>query len=109
MKPIAFLGDALRTIRAFPEDARRAAGAELRRVQLGEEPKNWKPFATIGPGVCEIRVRDGGGAFRVIYLARLPDAVYVLHAFQKKAMKTPARDIDVAKARLAELRRRGKA
>lgn len=93
MKPIEFLGDALRTIRAFPEDARRMAGAELCRVQLGEEPKDWKPFPTIGPGVCEIRVRESGGAFRVIYLAALSDAVYVLHAFQKKAMKTPrARD-----------------
>jgi phage-related protein len=107
MKAVEFLGDTLRAIRAFPDDARRQAGAELRRVQKGEEPKNWKPFATIGPGVREIRVRESGGAFRVVYLATLPDTVYVLHAFQKKAQKTPQRDIDLARTRLAELRRRG--
>lgn len=107
MKKIEFLGDTLRVIRAFPGDARRLAGAELRRVQKGEEPKDWKPFATVGPGVREIRVRESGGAFRILYLATLPDAVYVLHAFQKKAEKTPQRDIGLARARLIELRRRG--
>lgn len=107
MKPIEFLGDSLRVIRGFPEDARRMAGAELRRVQAGEEPKDWKPFPSIGPGVREIRMRESGGAFRVIYLATLPSAVYVLHAFQKKAAKTPKGEVDLARARLAELRKRG--
>jgi phage-related protein len=107
MKDIEFCGDSLRILRAFPDPARSEAGKELFRVQMGLDPNNWKPFPTIGPGVREIRVRESKGAFRIIYLATLPEAVYVLHAFQKKKQKTPQRDIDLAKARLGELRKRG--
>lgn len=62
----------------------------------------------IGPGVREIRVSEGAGAYRVIYVATLPDAVYVLHAFQKKAQSTPRRDVAVAEARYRELMARYK-
>jgi phage-related protein len=100
MKPVIFLGDALRRVRAFPEDARRTIGHELRDVQFGEDPGDWKAMASIGPGVREIRIREASGAFRVIYVAHLEAAIYVLHAFQKKTQATSPRDIDLARERL---------
>jgi phage-related protein len=104
MKPIVFLASSLSDLRDFPADARREAGHQLDRVQRGEEPDDWKPMLTIGPGVREIRVRDEGGAWRVVYLATLPAAIYVLHAFQKKTQRTAARDLAVASSRLRALR-----
>ena len=68
-------------------------------VQVGRNPYNWKPMASLGPGACEIRVRDPNGAYRVIYVAKFADAVYVLHAFHKKAQKTTQGDLDLAKQR----------
>ncbi len=106
MKPVVFLGDSLGRIRAFPEGARRAAGYQLERVQRGLEPDDWKPMTSIGEGVREIRVRDATGAYRVMYLASFRDAVYVLHAFVKKAQRTPAPALKLAAARLKELKRR---
>jgi phage-related protein len=63
-----------------------------------------KPIKTIGPGVQEIRVRDAAGAFRVVYVAKFADAVYVLHCFQKKTQKTSQSDLDLAKKRYRDLR-----
>jgi phage-related protein len=74
-------------------------------VQRGAESTDFKPMPTIGKGVEELRVRDESGAYRVIYTARLPDAIYVLHAFQKKTQATAKRDVELAKSRYAELTR----
>jgi phage-related protein len=71
-------------------------------VQNGLEPGDWKPMKTIGIGVREIRIRDGSGAFRIIYLATLPERVLVLHAFQKKTQQTARRDIELAARRLKD-------
>ena len=106
VKPIEFLGDSLRSLREFPDDAKRDAGYQLDRVQHGLQPEDFKPMPTIGKGVEEIRVRDDTGAYRVIYTARLADAVYVLHAFQKKTQATSKRDIELAKQRFALLSRK---
>jgi phage-related protein len=106
VKPIEFLGDSLRSLREFPDDAKRDAGYQLDRVQHGLQPDDFKPMPTIGKGVEEIRVRDDTGAYRVIYTARLADAVYVLHAFQKKTQATSKRDIELAKQRFALLGRK---
>lgn len=103
MKPVSFLGDSVAIIRSFPNGARREAGFQADRLQRGLEPDRWKPMKTIGPGVREIRVKDSTGAFRVIYIATLPDAVYVLHAFQKKTQATPKRDLELARKRYLEL------
>ncbi|SMF47532.1 Phage-related protein [Xaviernesmea oryzae] len=103
MRPLVFLGDALECLRDFPEAARRQAGVQLHKVQLGLEPSDWKPMATIGLGVREIGIRDEAGAFRVIYVTRIEDAVYVLHAFQKKTQQTAKRDLDLAAARLRQI------
>ena len=107
LKPIAFQGTSLDDLRAFSDEARRQAGHQLDRVQRGLDPDDWKPTPSIGPGVREVRVRDEAGAFRVVYLATRPDAVYVLHAFQKKTQATAKRDLDLARARLRELIRSG--
>jgi len=105
MKPIRFLGDALKCLRDFPADARQDAGRQLDLVQRGKQPNDFKPMPSIGKGVEEIRIWDDSGTFRVVYTARLADAVYVLHAFQKKTQATSKRDIETAKARFAQLMR----
>lgn len=74
----------------------------MSEVQHGNDPDDWKPLKTVGPGVREIRIREASGAFRVIYLATLPDRVLVLHAFQKKTQATPHKDIELAVRRLRE-------
>ena len=73
---------------------------QLENVQRGEEPQDWKPMSSIGPGVREIRIRETSGAFRVVYLATRPEAIYVLHCFQKKSQQTSRQDLALAKARL---------
>jgi phage-related protein len=72
-------------------------------VQGGEEPSDWKPMATVGQGVQEIRIRDESGAFRVMYVAKFEQAIYVLHCFQKKTEQTSKTDVDLAKKRYADL------
>lgn len=99
MKPISFLGDSLARLRDFPDDARSEAGFQLREVQSGHEPADWKPIKAIGLGVREIRIREPSGAFRVIYLATLADRILVLHAFQKKTQQTAMKDIELASRR----------
>lgn len=105
MKPVRFLGDSLKSLRDFPSDARQDAGRQLDKLQRGKPPDDFKPMPSIGKGVEEIRIWDDAGTFRVVYTARLTDAVYVLHAFQKKTQATSKRDIDTAKVRFAQLMR----
>ena len=103
MKSIRWQRNSLESIRAFSAEARRAAGYQLGRVQEAREPEDWKPMPSVGIGVNEIRIREENGAFRVIYVAKFPEAVYVLHAFQKKARKTSKQDIELARQRFREL------
>lgn len=102
-KPVVFRGSALDDLRSFPLIARREAGHQLDQVQNGKEPDDWKPMNSIGPGVQEIRIRDAAGAFRVIYVAKFADAVYVLHCFQKKTEKTSKMDLDISTKRYRDL------
>lgn len=104
MKEVRWHGSSRSDVEAFPADARREAGYQLFQVQIGEEPSDWKPMTSIGPGVREIRIRQASGAYRVIYVATIGDAVHVLHAFQKKTQSTAKRDIDLARARLRQIR-----
>ena len=97
-KPLILLGSSRRDLRAFPALARRLAGFELRRVQQGMDPDDWKPMPTVGPGVREIRIHVAG-AHRVFYLATLTEAIYVLHAFEKKTRKTTVRDLELGRER----------
>lgn len=102
-KPVEFRGSSLDDLRAFPAAARREAGYQLDRVQHGREPDDWKPMNTIGRGVREIRIRDAAGVFRVLYVAKFDDAVYVLHCFQKKTQKTSKADLNLAAQRYRDL------
>jgi phage-related protein len=106
LKPVEFLGDSLAALRSFPVGARREAGFQIDRVQRGLEPDSWKPMKSVGSGMREIRVRDADGAFRVMYVASLPDAVFVLHAFGKKTRTTAKRDLDIATGRYRALMKR---
>ena len=103
LKPVEFRSSALDDLRAFPQAARREAGHQLDQVQHGREPDDWKPVNTVGRGVREIRIRDAAGAFRVLYVAKYDDAVYVLHCFQKKTQKTNKADLNLAAQRYRDL------
>ena len=102
---MSWLGSSLEDVRAFPEDARRAAGYQLGRVQQGLLPTDWKPMTTVGPGVIEIRVHTRVER-RIFYVAKFEEAVYVLHAFEKRTRQTPQPEIELARKRLADLIRR---
>lgn len=102
-KPVKFLGNSLKRLCEFPEIARSRAGQQLERLQQGLMPDDFKSMPTVGKGVQEIRVRDESGAYRVIYTARMADAVYVLHAFQKKSERTAALDLELARHRYLAL------
>lgn len=99
MKPVRFLGTARRDLAAFPDPARRQAGYELYMVQVERDPADFKPLPIVGSGVYEIRIHEPFGAFRVVYVAKFKEAVYVLHAFQKKTRKTSQADIELATKR----------
>ncbi|MBB4198408.1 hypothetical protein CCR94_04300 [Rhodoblastus sphagnicola] len=104
-KPLKFSGSALDDLRAFPPSARREAGYQLDRVQAGLDPNDWKPLTTVGRGVREIRIWDADGAFRVVFVARFKDAIYVLHCFQKKTQATSKTDLDLAAKRYNDIAR----
>ncbi|MBV7485568.1 type II toxin-antitoxin system RelE/ParE family toxin [Bordetella sp. BOR01] len=98
-KEIHWVGSAYDDLVKFPDDPRRDAGFQLSKVQAGLEPEDWKPFDDVGAGTREIRIRDASGIFRVMYVAKFEEAVYVLHCFQKKTQATSTRDKDIATAR----------
>ena len=103
MKDLAWVGSSQDDLRAFPEDVRRDAGYQLDKIQRGGQPTDFKPMHTVGSGVYEIRVRGEAGQFRVFYVAKFEEAVYVLHAFQKQSQKTPRHEIKVAQDRYQAL------
>lgn len=103
MKALRFWGSSLADLRAFPTAVRPAAGYQLEKIQNGFLPSDWKPMATLGRGVQEIRIRDEAGAFRVIYVANFADAVHVLHCFRKTSQKTSKADLALASKRYLEL------
>jgi phage-related protein len=98
-KEIRWIGSSYDDLLEFSPGARREAGFQLGKVQAGFEPDDWKPFQEIGPGTREIRIRDRGGAFRVMYVAQFEEAIYVLHCFQKKTQATARHDKVIVRAR----------
>jgi phage-related protein len=103
-KDVRFVGSALKDLKEFPPDTRRAAGFQLDLLQQGDEPFDWRPMKTVGRGVNEIRITEDSGAFRVFYVVSRPEAIYVLHAMHKTTRKTETRDIELARARYQEIR-----
>lgn len=99
---IQWLGYSRSDIRAFPRDARRLAGFQLRRIQQGLAPLDWKPMSSVGPGVGEIRIHTAT-EHRVLYVAKFVEAVYVLHAFEKRTRKTPKHHVELARQRYRAL------
>lgn len=99
MKPLEFLGSSRDDLVAMPADVRHEIGVDLMRVQLGGQPTDLKPMPAVGSGVFEIRVRDASGVYRVMYVAKFENAIYVLHAFQKKTERTARADIELARVR----------
>ena len=102
LKPIVWLGDSLVRLRVASADIRSDAGYQLDLVQRGEPPTDFKPMPDVGSGVMEIRVR-GETEFRVFYVARFNEAVYVLHSFAKKTRATRKADIELGRQRYASM------
>jgi phage-related protein len=102
MKPVIFIGASLRDLKDFPQKARREAGFQIYNVQSGRNPDDWKSVKTVGAGVIEIRIHEDG-EFRVILVAKFEEAIYILHAFQKKSQKIPKKNIQLAKIRYEQV------
>lgn len=98
-KEIRWVGSAYDDLLVFPDEPRRYAGFQLGKVQVGLDPDDWKPFDDVGAGTKEIRIRETSGVYRVIYVAKFAEAVYVLHCFQKKTQATSMQDKGIAEAR----------
>ena len=103
-KALRFWGSSQEDLRAFPRDAKREAGHQLRQIQNGSEAAHWRPMKTVAPGVREIKITGEDGQYRVFYIAAFASAVYVLHAFQKTTRQTAKRDIELAKRRYSEVK-----
>jgi phage-related protein len=103
MLELGWLGDSLDVVRGFGRNVRVAIGSELRLLQKGEKPIHARPLKTVGRGVWELKVSEAEGQFRVVYVVKRNDRIYVLHAFQKKTQQTPQQDIELAKARFKEI------
>jgi len=101
-KDICFLGSSKDDIVSFPHDARRESGYQLGLLQAGEEPDDWKPFPSIGAGVKEIRIHKDN-EYRIIYVTKFEECIYILHAFVKKQQKTRKSDINLAKQRYKDI------
>lgn len=101
-KPIRWIGSSLNDLTNFPDTARKKVGFQLRAIQSGDSPSDFKPMPTVGLGVEEIRIRTED-AYRIFYVARFAEAVYVLHAFQKKTQKTSKSDIEIGQKRYQQM------
>ena len=98
-KPVLWVGSTLDDFNEFPRDMKRELGFDLDLVQKGDTPRDFKAMHNLGSGVMEIRQRDETGAYRLVYIAKFTDAIYCLHAFQKKTQRTAPKDVEIIKAR----------
>src|SRR5882757_3885333 len=103
---IAWEGDSKEMISSFPDLARYNLGFDLRLLQQGQQPMDYRPMSSIGPGVFELRDQDERAWYRVIYLSRLRGVIDVLHCFEKRSRETPMKEINTARQRLKGVRAR---
>ena len=103
---IAWEGDSKEVISSFPDEAKQNLGFQLRLLQQGQQPTDYRTMKTVGPGVFELRDRDERSWYRVIYLARIHDVIHVLHCFEKRSRETPMKEINTARRRLKAVRAR---
>ncbi len=99
-------GDSLEVVRGFPQEVRKELGEDIRRVQMGEKPKDGRSMTSVGAGVAELRQRDSNGWYRTIYLSVVEGKLHILHSFVKKSRSTPKNDLSVAESRLKAVRAR---
>ncbi len=102
MKPIVWLGSSRDDVRRFSDAARKDMGFELYQVQRGLDPSDWRPMPSVGPGVVEIRVH-AETEYRLLYVAKFAEAIYVLHAFAKKTRQMPREAVELTRARFKQL------
>jgi len=103
LRPLRWISSSRDGLSEFPSKVRDQFGYELFLAQTGEHPPSAKPFKGVGGGVVELIEDHDGDTYRAVYTVRLATAVYVLHAFKKKAkqgIKTPPRDVELIKKRL---------
>ncbi len=103
---ISWEGDALEVLKSFPADVKQDIGAALRKLQQGEVPTNIRPMKSVGPGVFEVKEQDARAWYRVIYLSKVKDTIYVLHCFEKASGKTEKVDLETARLRLVRVQKR---
>lgn len=103
---IAWEGDSREVISSFPDAAKYNFGFDLRLLQQGQQPTDYRPMSSIGPGVFELRDQDERAWYRVIYLSRSHDTIHVLHCFEKRSRETPMKEINTARQRLKAVRAR---
>jgi phage-related protein len=103
---IVWEGDSRDILKSFPETVVQNLGFELWQLQQGEMPRDYRPLPSVGSGVYELRDQDKRGWYRVVYLSRIDDVIYVLHCFEKKTREMPRKDFQKSKQRLTAVRAR---
>ena len=97
---IVWEGNSVEVLRTFPKKIKQKFGEDIFRLERGERPLSFRPMPSVGKGVLELKQRDDAGWYRIIYLSRVKDTIYMLHTFRKQSAKTSKKDIDIAKTRL---------
>lgn len=104
---ISWEGDSLDVLKSWPRDIQRDFGLSLLKLQEGERPTlPTRPMQSIAQGVFELKAADDAAWYRVIYLSRIEDTIYVLDSFTKNTRKTEKNDLNRARARQSQVRRR---
>jgi|SRR3990167_3229473 len=102
MKKITWLGNTHQRIKGYSDIVKQEIGYNLDKVQRGQEPYDWKSIPSVGQGVKEIRIHDEN-EYRVLYVTKFEESIYILHVFVKKTEQTSKKDIGLAKQRYAEM------
>jgi phage-related protein len=103
---VVWEGDSLDVLRGFPTGIKKGLGKDIQRLQEGEQPRNSRPMKSIGKGVFELRQMDENGWYRVIYLRKIGNRLFMLHSFVKKSAKTSQKDLNIANNRLKQVQAR---
>lgn len=103
---VVWEGDSREVLRAFPEEVRENLGFQLWQLLRGERPDNYRPLPSIGMGVFELRDQDKRAWYRLVYLSRISNVIYVLHCFEKKSREMPGKEFEKAKQRLRAVKTR---
>lgn len=102
MKRIIWLGNTHEIVKGYSKIVKQEIGYNLDNIQRGLDPYDWKPISSVGDGVKEIRIHEEN-EYRVLYVAKFEESIYVLHAFIKKTQQILKRDIELAKQRYIKM------